>query len=176
MTYAETFENRTFRKCLKYAGTNSYTLFTLDKLIYKLVKQLQLILADDASMKLAELYRYERSRGGRVIDAVYYQNAHIILHEDSTFRFESSPKGPFTVQLLETDRSEVPAGIAPGVSPIPLLLTGSTMVSLCPAYAAAQNQAVWQAQACFWQVAEFRRSHARHDCLRHTCCAISEKA
>ena len=94
-------------------GTNSYTLFTLDKLIYKLVKQLQLILADDASMKLAELYHYERSRGGKVIDAVYYQNAHIILHEDITFRFESSPEGPFTIQLLETDRSEVPAGTPP---------------------------------------------------------------
>ena len=93
-----------------FAGTNSYTLFTLDKLIYKLVKQLQVILADDASMKLAELYRYERSREGKVIDAVYYQNAHIILHEDPTFRFESRPDGPFTMQLLDTDRSEVPAG------------------------------------------------------------------
>lgn len=29
------------------AGTNSYVLFTLDKLIYKLVKQFQAILADE---------------------------------------------------------------------------------------------------------------------------------
>ena len=77
------------------------------------MKQLQVILADDISMKLAELYRYEQSRGGRVIDAVYYQNAHIILHEDATFRFESQPEGPLTIQLLDTDRSEVPAGDLP---------------------------------------------------------------
>ena len=44
------------------AGTNSYTLFTLDKLIYKVVKQLQSMLADDLCVKLTELYRYERSR------------------------------------------------------------------------------------------------------------------
>ena len=96
-----------------YAGTNSYTLFTLDKLIYKIVKHLQVILADDASMKLAELYKYEQSRGGKeghVIEAVYYQNAHVLLHEDPTFRFESQPDGRFTIQLLDTDRSEVPAG------------------------------------------------------------------
>lgn len=95
------------------AGTNSYTLFTLDKLIYKIVKHLQVILADDASIKLAELYKYEQSRGGKdghVIEAVYYQNAHILLHEDPTFRFESHPDGRFTIQLLDTDRSEVPAG------------------------------------------------------------------
>jgi paired amphipathic helix protein Sin3a len=95
------------------AGTNSYTLFTLDKLIYKIVKHLQVILADEVSMKLAELYKYEQSRGskeGTVMEAVYYQNAHILLHEDPTFRFESLKDGRFTIQLLDTDRSEVPAG------------------------------------------------------------------
>ncbi len=30
-----------------FAGTNSYVLFTLDKLIYKLVKQFQALMADD---------------------------------------------------------------------------------------------------------------------------------
>ena len=45
------------------------------------------------------------------MDAVYFQNAHIILHDDAAFRFESTPDGLFTVQLLDTDRSEVPPGI-----------------------------------------------------------------
>lgn len=97
-------------RLFSYTGTNSYTLFTLDKLIYKVVKQLQAMLADDICIKLAELYRYERSRGGPVMDAVYYQNAHIILHDDSVFRFESRPDGTFTMQYLEADRSEVPPG------------------------------------------------------------------
>lgn len=78
-------------------------------------------------MKLADLYRYESSRGGRVIDAVYYQNAHIILHEDATFRFESRPDGPFTMQLLDTDRSEVPAGMA-------LFLVVNSLCALIPRF------------------------------------------
>ena len=31
------------------AGTNSYVLFTLDKLIYKLVKQFQALMADEVA-------------------------------------------------------------------------------------------------------------------------------
>ena len=48
------------------------------------------------------------------MDAVYFQNAHIILHDDAAFRFESTPDGLFTVQLLDTDRSEVPPGVCGG--------------------------------------------------------------
>jgi hypothetical protein len=33
--------------CCCCAGTNSYVLFTLDKLIYKLVKQFQALLVDE---------------------------------------------------------------------------------------------------------------------------------
>ena len=33
--------------CFLYAGTNSYMLFTLDKLICKIVKQFQALLVDD---------------------------------------------------------------------------------------------------------------------------------
>ena len=48
------------------------------------------------------------------MDAVYFQNAHIVLHDDAAFRFESTPDGLFTVQLLDTDRSEVPPGVLCG--------------------------------------------------------------
>ena len=44
------------------AGTNSYMLFTLDKLIAKFVKQLQTLMADDLCSKLYDLFRYEASR------------------------------------------------------------------------------------------------------------------
>ena len=44
-------------------------------------------------------------------DPVYNANAHVLLHEDTCFRFESQPQdGAFTVQLLEPDRSEVAPG------------------------------------------------------------------
>lgn len=93
------------------AGTNSYTLFTLDKLIYKIVKQLQALLADDTCIKLAELYCYEKSRGAPVVDGVYFQNAHVILQDDAVFRFEACPDGCFTIQLLDSDRAELPPGM-----------------------------------------------------------------
>ena len=53
------------------AGTNSYVLFTLDKLIYKMVKQTQAIVADELAMKLVDLHRYEASRSIANSDAVH---------------------------------------------------------------------------------------------------------
>ncbi len=42
---------------------------------------------------------------------MYNANAHVLLHEDTCFRFESRAEdGAFTVQLLEPDRSEVAPG------------------------------------------------------------------
>ncbi|MCI00262.1 paired amphipathic helix protein Sin3-like 4-like, partial [Trifolium medium] len=48
--------------CRAIIGTQSYLLFTLDKLIYKLVKQLQAIASDEMDNKLLQLYAYEKSR------------------------------------------------------------------------------------------------------------------
>ena len=39
------------------AGTGSYVLFTLEKLIFKWVKQMQLIVQDDLTESLYKLYR-----------------------------------------------------------------------------------------------------------------------
>ena len=38
-------------------------LFTLEKLVYKVVKQMQTLLSDELTHKLFELYQYERARG-----------------------------------------------------------------------------------------------------------------
>ena len=38
-------------------------LFTLEKLVYKVVKQMQTLLTDDLTQKLYELYQYEHARG-----------------------------------------------------------------------------------------------------------------
>ena len=46
-------------------------LFTLDKLIYKMVKQTQAIVADELAMKLVDLHRYEASRSIPNSDAVH---------------------------------------------------------------------------------------------------------
>jgi histone deacetylase complex regulatory component SIN3 len=75
--------------CRAIIGTQSYVLFTLDKLIYKVVKQLQAIATDEMDNKLLQLYLYEKSRSsGRFFDLVYHENARVLLHDESIYRFE----------------------------------------------------------------------------------------
>ncbi|GKA74273.1 paired amphipathic helix protein Sin3-like protein 2 isoform X1 [Tanacetum coccineum] len=75
--------------CRDILGNQSYVLFTLDKLIFKIVKQLQNIVSDEMDNKLLQLYEYERSRDPeKFIDSVYYENAHVILHDENIFRVQ----------------------------------------------------------------------------------------
>ncbi|KAL6848318.1 hypothetical protein ACP4OV_022446 [Aristida adscensionis] len=89
--------------CRAIIGTQSYVLFTLDKLIYKVVKQLQAIATDEMDNKLLQLYLYEKSRSpGRFFDLVYHENARVLLHDESIYRFEccSNPTR-LSIQLME---------------------------------------------------------------------------
>ncbi|KAJ0229578.1 Paired amphipathic helix protein Sin3-like 2 [Hirschfeldia incana] len=90
-------------ECRAIIGNQSYVLFTLEKLIYKLVKQLQAIVADDTDNKLLQLYEYEKSRKpGRVIDSVYYENARSLLHDENIYRLECSSSHPrLSIQLMD---------------------------------------------------------------------------
>lgn len=99
-------------------GQYSYQLFTMDKLVYKLVKQLQQVLTEENGTKLIQLFKYERSRTDARVpfsDALYYQNAHVFLPDEHLFRLEAKvrPEGgcKVTAQLFEPDRSDVPAGV-----------------------------------------------------------------
>ncbi|WVZ22204.1 hypothetical protein V8G54_000748 [Vigna mungo] len=75
--------------CRAIIGTQSYVLFTLDKLIYKLVKQLQAVAADEMDSKLLQLYAYEKSRKpGRFVDLVCHENARVLLHDENIYRIE----------------------------------------------------------------------------------------
>ncbi|KAG0503340.1 hypothetical protein HPP92_003412 [Vanilla planifolia] len=91
--------------CRAIIGTQSYVLFTLDKLIYKVVKQLQSIASDDMDNKLLQLYLYERSRRSRrFTDLVYHDNARVLLHDESVFRFEcTSNPARLSIQLMDYD-------------------------------------------------------------------------
>ncbi|KAI4383552.1 hypothetical protein MLD38_009378 [Melastoma candidum] len=98
--------------CRVIIGTQSYLLFTLDKLIYKLVKQLQAVASDEMDNKLLQLYSYETTRGGRLKDVVYYDNARVLNPEESIYRFEcSSSPANLSVQLMDNgcDKPEVTA-------------------------------------------------------------------
>ncbi|KAJ4912071.1 Paired amphipathic helix protein Sin3-like 2 [Raphanus sativus] len=90
-------------ECRAIIGNQSYVLFTLEKLIYKLVKQLQAVVADDTDNRLHQLYEYEKSRKpGRVVDSVYYENARILLHDENIYRLECSSSPPrLSIQLMD---------------------------------------------------------------------------
>ncbi|RDX80436.1 Paired amphipathic helix protein Sin3-like 4, partial [Mucuna pruriens] len=99
--------------CRAIIGTQSYVLFTLDKLIYKLVKQLQAVATDEMDNKLLQLYAYEKSRTpGRFVDIVYHENARVLLHDENMYRIECSPAPTqLSFQLMDYgyDKPEVTA-------------------------------------------------------------------
>ncbi|XAR51803.1 hypothetical protein NMG60_11006541 [Bertholletia excelsa] len=99
--------------CRAIIGNQSYVLFTLDKLIYKLVKQLQTVASDETDNKLLQLYEYEKSRmQATYVDSVYYDNVHVILHDENIYRFEfSSAPSHMSIQLMDdaNDKADVVA-------------------------------------------------------------------
>ncbi|CAA2982104.1 paired amphipathic helix Sin3-like 2 isoform X1 [Olea europaea subsp. europaea] len=103
--------------CRSLIGNQSYVLFTLDKLIYKLVKQLQIVSSDEVGYKLLQLYEYEKSRKSHYVDLVYYENVHVVLHDENIYRIEctSSPT-QLSIQLMDdvNEKSEVvPVSVDP---------------------------------------------------------------
>ncbi|GMI99169.1 SIN3-like 2 [Hibiscus trionum] len=90
-------------ECRAIIGNQSYVLFTLDKLIFKLVKQLQAVAADEMDNKLLQLFDYEKSRKHwKAMDSVYYENARVLLHEENIYRLKySSPPSRLSIQLMD---------------------------------------------------------------------------
>ena len=68
-------------------GTNAYSLFTLHKVISQALKQLQMLLVEEASQTLLELYTYERCRAlpGSLSEGTYRSNARMVLEGDDCF-------------------------------------------------------------------------------------------
>ena len=99
--------------CRALLGTNSYQLFTLDKLVQKVVKQAQACLVEETSARLVELWRYENARGVPVLDSVYYANARIVLGDEAAIRFEHTPTRIVAVQYMEAERGEGPVILEP---------------------------------------------------------------
>lgn len=95
--------------CRAIIGTQSYVLFTLEKLIFKLVKQLQAAAADDVALKLLALHAYKKAGDGG--DLVYHANACVILHDANIYRFEHrSNPSELLIQLMEvgSEKREIP--------------------------------------------------------------------
>lgn len=92
--------------CRALLGTNAYQLFTVDKLVQKVVKQAQACLADDPAARLVELWRYENARAVPAVDAVYHANAHVVLGDEACFRFEHTAGRRVEVQLMDADKAD----------------------------------------------------------------------
>ncbi|KAL9673031.1 hypothetical protein QQ045_029284 [Rhodiola kirilowii] len=114
-----TTENEEFEDdCRALLGNHSYTLFTLDNLIYKLIKQLQTIVSDEMDIKLLQLHGYETSRKKEnYADSVYHENACVLLQDEEIFRFEfSSCPSRLSIQLIDGER-EKPETVAVALDP-----------------------------------------------------------
>ena len=61
-------------ECRSLLGAGSYVLYTLDKLLFKLLNQIQLIMADDSCTQLLALCEYEWSRHAEYDESLYVQN------------------------------------------------------------------------------------------------------
>ncbi|PWA44006.1 SIN3-like 2 [Artemisia annua] len=120
--------------CRAILGNQSYVLFTLDKLIYKLVKQLQTVVDDEMDNKLLQLYEYEKSRKPeKFVDSVYYENAHVLLHDENIYRFQcSSVPCRLTIQLMD-DGNEKPEVVAVSVDPNFASYLHNDFLSIVPA-------------------------------------------
>ncbi|XVF84864.1 hypothetical protein PTKIN_Ptkin17bG0073500 [Pterospermum kingtungense] len=99
--------------CRAIIGIQSYVLFTLDKLICKIVRQLQAVASDEMDNKLLQLHAYEKSRKSeRFVDVVYHENARVLLHDENIYRIEcSSTPTHLSIQLMDYghDKPEVTA-------------------------------------------------------------------
>ena len=92
--------------CRAVLGANSFVLFTLDKLVYKLVKQLQALLADDTASKLLLLHSYETARlpagSDGLDDAQYAADVGVLLGDEAAFRIATPDAGTtLHVQLMD---------------------------------------------------------------------------
>ena len=102
-------------------------LFTLDKLIYKMVKQTQLIAQDELAMKLVDLARYEASRTIPNADAVHKANARVLLSDEPVYRFQTRGATSLAVQLQEFDGSDVQPGRLRCTTPVTLGAVGEAL-------------------------------------------------
>lgn len=103
--------------CRLLLGANSYLLFTLDKLIYKLIKQVQALLAEDIDAKLLHLAEYEATRDAPFHEGVYHANACVLLGDECAYRIGSENNGKtLQIQLCEPslDKIDVKAGAMDG--------------------------------------------------------------
>ena len=74
--------------CRNLMGSSSFLLFTMDKLVSQLLKQLQTMGADDTSMQLQKLSREENSRVERIVPSEYFSKAKGMFDGEDVYRIQ----------------------------------------------------------------------------------------
>lgn len=85
--------------CRSLLSTNSYVLFTLDKLIFRMIKHIQALVQDEISLRIWDMYKYEQSRLARR-EELYLSNCKVVLREDQMFRVERTMLNQLTIQIM----------------------------------------------------------------------------
>mmetsp|Transcript_41164 Transcript_41164/g.63431 ORF Transcript_41164/g.63431 Transcript_41164/m.63431 type:complete len:860 (-) Transcript_41164:67-2646(-) len=89
--------------CRELFGISSYVLFTMDRLLQVLVKQILSIFLEDTSSKLFSLHSFEAARSNGFLESIYHTNALNITGEERCFKFNYLlPDGTFTIQVLDS--------------------------------------------------------------------------
>jgi len=91
--------------CRTLFGIQAYILFTLDKVIQQLTKQLQSLLSEEVCTKLLALYSFETAKPTGPKESLYHSNCVELLQEERCFKFEfelAPARGAFLIQLLDS--------------------------------------------------------------------------
>lgn len=82
--------------CRELFGMSSYVLFTVDKFLHHIIKQVQTLLTDETCSKLLSLHFYEDSRTNGFMESIYHSNAFQLLGtEQRCYRIEAIRQNSF---------------------------------------------------------------------------------
>jgi len=92
-------------RCRELFGISSYILFTMDRLLKAVVKQVRAIFLGEVSSKLVHLHQYEESRSNVILESIYQSNALDLTRNESCFKFTLAERDgvkEFTMNLLDS--------------------------------------------------------------------------
>eukprot|EP00276_Gloeochaete_wittrockiana_P002641 CAMPEP_0184674520 /NCGR_PEP_ID=MMETSP0308-20130426/87283_1 /TAXON_ID=38269 /ORGANISM="Gloeochaete witrockiana, Strain SAG 46.84" /LENGTH=1734 /DNA_ID=CAMNT_0027122129 /DNA_START=27 /DNA_END=5227 /DNA_ORIENTATION=- len=93
-------------ECRALLGPSAYVLFTLDKLIFKIIKGLPFLYTVESSAQLVAEYRKYQSRTEGMAETAYQARAMKMLENDNCFRIELIKQGKELVLHLMTGQND----------------------------------------------------------------------
>eukprot|EP01096_Ripella_sp_DP13-Kostka_P010862 TRINITY_DN433_c0_g2_i2.p1 TRINITY_DN433_c0_g2~~TRINITY_DN433_c0_g2_i2.p1 ORF type:complete len:1109 (-),score=559.54 TRINITY_DN433_c0_g2_i2:192-3518(-) len=95
-------------ECRQTLGISSYVLFTMDKLVPFVVRQIQDLVMDETASKLLSLHQYESKRSNGFVEHIYHSNSLKYLGDKRCYRVEFSLGRSKVLSLQMLDISNQP--------------------------------------------------------------------